>query len=313
MKKYLYILFFSLLTVCSFGQQLPQYTQYMLNEMAINPAVAGKDDFADVRSNSRYQWVGITDAPRTYMLTANGPLKAKNMGVGMNLFTDIVGPTRRTGLNFAYAYHVKLNDKDVRLSFGLNAGILQWGIDGSKLVLHDEGDQSLLTTYQTRYVPDFGAGIYFHKKNRFYLGLSAPQLYESPIGLYPGVTAKSRIVTHLNLNGGYKFDLGDDFKIEPSFLAKYASPAPIKIDGGLRVIYKEQIWIGGAYRHNDAFTALIGFMYKNYLMIGYSYDYTTTNIRKYTTGTHEIMLGIHFSRKQAATWEKTSAAAPQIN
>lgn len=285
----------------------------MLNEMAINPAVAGKDDFADVRSNSRYQWVGITDAPRTYMLTANGPLKAKNMGVGMNLFTDIVGPTRRTGLNFAYAYHVKLNDKDVRLSFGLNAGILQWGIDGSKLVLHDEGDQSLLTTYQTRYVPDFGAGIYFHKKNRFYLGLSAPQLYESPIGLYPGVTAKSRIVTHLNLNGGYKFDLGDDFKIEPSFLAKYASPAPIKIDGGLRVIYKEQIWIGGAYRHNDAFTALIGFMYKNYLMIGYSYDYTTTNIRKYTTGTHEIMLGIHFSRKQAATWEKTSAAAPQIN
>ncbi|MGZ3900677.1 MAG: PorP/SprF family type IX secretion system membrane protein [Bacteroidia bacterium] len=314
MKRNFYIWLFSVLTVCTFAQQLPQYTQYMLNEMAINPAVAGKDDYADVRSNNRYQWVGITDAPRTYMLTLNGPIKAKNMGVGMQLYTDIVGPTRRTGLTFAYAYHIKLNKKDARLSLGLNAGILQWGIDGSKLVLHDEGDQSLITTYQTTYVPDLGAGIYFHKKDKYYLGLSVPQMYQSPIGLYSGVPQKSRLASHFNLNGAYKFELGEDFKIEPSFLAKYASPAPVKVDVGLRLIYKEQIWIGGAYRSNDAFTALIGYMFKNYLMVGYSYDYTTTNIRKYSTGTHEIMLGIRFSRKQAATWEKgTEGTTPQVN
>jgi hypothetical protein len=84
---------------------------------------------------------------------------------------------------------------------------------------------------------------------------------------------------------------------------KWASPAPIKIDGGLRVIYQEQVWLGGAYRHNDAFTAMVGYMYKDYLMFGYSYDFTTTNIRNYSTGTHEVMLGIRFSRKQASTWE----------
>ena len=112
--------------------------------------------------------------------TANGPIKAKNMGIGMNLYTDIVGPTRRTGLNFSYAYHAKLK-KDMFLSFGVSAGILQWGIDGSKLVLRDSGDENLLSTYQTTYVPDFGAGIYFHKKDRFYLGLSLPQLYQAPI------------------------------------------------------------------------------------------------------------------------------------
>lgn len=302
MKKY-YIWLFSILTVCGFAQQLPQYTQYMLNEMAINPAVAGKDDYADVRSNSRYQWIGITDAPRTYMFTAHGPIKAKNMGLGMNLYTDIVGPTRRTGLNFSYAYHLKLK-KDVFLSMGLSAGILQWGIDGSKLILHDTGDQNLLGTYQTTYVPDFGAGIYFHKKDKFYFGIAIPQLYQAPIALYAGAGKNSRIVNHFNFNGAYKFNLGDDFKIEPSFLVKYEIPAPPKIDAGLRVIYKEQIWLGGAYRHNDAFTALIGYFYKNYLLIGYSYDITTTNIKKYSTGTHEIMLGIRFSRKQAATWEK---------
>ena len=294
---------FSLIAICGFSQQLPQYTQYMLNEMAINPAVAGKDDYADVRSNNRYQWSGITDAPRTYMLTANGPIKGKNMGIGMNLYTDIVGPTRRTGLTFSYAYHLKLK-KDMFLSFGLSAGILQWGIDGSKITLHDDGDQNLLTTYQTTYVPDFGAGIYFHKKDKFYLGLSLPQLYQAPIKLYDGAGKNSKIVNHFNLNGAYKFDLGEGFKVEPSFLLKYEVPAPPKLDVGARVIYQEQIWIGTAFRYHDAVTALIGYFYKNYLMIGYSYDFTTTNIRKYSTGTHEIMLGIRFSRKQSATWEQ---------
>lgn len=304
MKRIVYIWFFNLIVLLGVAQQLPQYTQYMLNEMAINPAVAGKDEFADVRSNNRYQWVGITDAPRTYMLTLHGPIKAKNMGIGMNLFTDIVGPTRRTGLTASYAYHLKLKE-DMFLSMGLSAGVLQWGIDGSKLILHDEGDANLLVNYQNTYVPDFGAGLYFHKKNRFYLGFSVPQLYQAPIALYSSNT-KSKLVSHFNLNGAYKFDIDDDFKIEPSFLVKYAVPAPPKMDVGLRVIYKEQIWLGGAYRHNDAFTALIGYMYKNYLMIGYSFDYTTTNVRKYTTGTHEIMLGLHFSRKQASTWEKVN-------
>ncbi|MBK9285894.1 MAG: type IX secretion system membrane protein PorP/SprF [Sphingobacteriaceae bacterium] len=302
MKKYLYIFIFSLLLVFVNAQQLPQYTQYMLNELAINPAVSGKEEYADVRTNNRLQWIGITDAPRTYMLTAHGPIKDKNMGLGMNLYTDIVGPTRRTGINFSYAYHLKLKE-DLHLSMGLSAGVLQWGIDGHKLILHDPGDENLLVNYQTTYVPDFGTGIYFHKKDRFYFGFSVPQLYQAKIGLYEK-NSKSRLASHYNLNGAYKFDLNEDFKIEPSFLVKYAIPAPPKFDGGLRVIYKETIWLGGAYRHNDSFTALIGYLYKNYLMVGYSYDYTTTNIRKYSTGTHELMLGIRFTKKQSSAWEQ---------
>ena len=282
------------------AQQLPQYTQYMLNEFAINPAVAGKEEFADVRSNNRYQWVGITDAPRTYMLTVHGPMKFKNMGLGLNLFTDIVGPTRRVGLNFSYAYHIKVNE-DSKVSLGLSAGILQWGIDGHKLQLHDAGDDNLLTQYQTTYMPDFGAGILYHSK-KYYIGVSVPQLYQSKINLYPGVPSKSKLVSHFNVNGAYKFDVNEDFKIEPSFILKYASPAPVKVDFGVRGIYREQVWLGAAYRHNDAITALVGYLYKNYLMIGYSYDITTTNIKRYSTGTHEIMLGLRFSRQQNRTW-----------
>jgi type IX secretion system PorP/SprF family membrane protein len=289
----------------SFAQQLPQYSQYMLNQMAINPAVAGKDEFAEVRSNNRHQWIGITDAPRTYMLTLHGPVRNKNMGIGMNLFTDIVGPTRRTGLSLSYAYHLKLNKED-RLSMGLSAGILQWGIDGSKITLRDEDDQQLYQVYQNTIVPDFGAGIYYHRNNKFYIGLSLPQLHQAPIKLYPKAYKNSKIVSQLNLNGAYLLDLTEDFTIEPSFLFKYEIPAPPKIDVGLRVIYRDMLWLGSAYRHRDAVSAIIGYMYEDYLLIGYSYDFTTTDLKNYSTGTHELMLGLRFSRNQSSAWKKSS-------
>jgi type IX secretion system PorP/SprF family membrane protein len=300
MKSLIYITFIVLLVNGLTAQQLPQYTQYMLNDLAINPAVAGKDNFADVRSNNRYQWVGITDAPRTYMLTLHSPLKKRNMGLGTHLYTDIVGPTRRVGIKLAYAYHIKIAEK-TKIALGLSAGVQQWGIDGSKLYLHDAGDDNLLTQYQTRTIPDFGAGVLVHNE-KWYVGFSAPQLYQSPIKLYPNGDHKGKLVTHFLVNGAYKFDIGDDFKIEPSFLVKYASPAPVKVDVGARAIYQEQVWLGVGYRHNDAVTAIIGFMYKNYLMIGYSYDFTTTNLKKYSTGTHELMLGIRFSKQQSKHW-----------
>jgi type IX secretion system PorP/SprF family membrane protein len=292
-----------MLPLSGFAQQLPQYSQYMLNELVVNPAVSGRHDFAEVRSNSRLQWVGITDAPRTYILTVHGPLEKKHMGLGMTLFTDVTGPTRRTGLNFSYAYHVKVKE-DMFLSMGLSAGILQWGIDGSKISLKEEGDLQLLTRYQTVYLPDFSAGVYFYKKNRFYFGVSLPQINQSQIPLYPGAYKNSRLATQFNINGAYTFDIGEDFKAEPSFLFKFENPAPLKTDVGARIIYKDQVWLGGVYRYNDAFSALLGYVYEDYLMIGYSYDFTTTMLKTYSSGTHELMLGLKFTRKQAPTWEK---------
>ncbi|MBX3162998.1 MAG: PorP/SprF family type IX secretion system membrane protein [Bacteroidetes bacterium] len=301
MKRILYIVFLFVVAVGS-AQQLPQYSQYMLNEMAINPAVAGRDQYPEVRSNNRYQWAGITDAPRTYMLTLQGPIQEKNMGLGMNLYTDIVGPTRRTGLTGTYAYHLQLNEKKMFLSMGLSAGVLQWGVDGSKITLHDDGDQQLLSQYQTAVVPDLGAGLYFYQKDKFYVGLSVPQMYNAPLAVYTH-NSKSKIVSQLNINGAYTFSLGTDFKIEPSFLLKYEKPTPMKVDVGARFIYQDQIWLGTTYRHKDAMSFLIGYMFNNYLMVGYSYDVTTTKIKNYTSGSNEIMLGIRFSRKQSPTWE----------
>ncbi len=286
------------------AQQLPQYTQYMLNQMAVNPAYAGMEEFPEVCSNNRQQWVGITDAPRTYMLTLNGPIKAKHMGIGMGVYTDIVGPTRRTGINASYAYHLKLKD-DMTLSMGLSAGVLQWGIDGNKLTIREEDDPSLSNVYQTTLVPDFGAGLYFRKAKQFYVGVSIPQIYQAPIGLYT-TDKESRVIRHFNISGAYTYTLNEQLAIEPCFLLKYVKPASPIIDIGARVIYKDEIWAGLNFRTKDAFSVMVGYMFKNYLMIGYSYDFTTSNVRKYSSGTHEIMLGIRFSKRQAATWGRPS-------
>lgn len=286
------------------AQQLPQFSQFMLNELAINPAVAGKYEYVDMMGIYRNQWVGITDAPRTFNLNVHGPIAMQKMGLGINVFTDIVGPTRREGMHVNYAYHLLLSkEKEIKLAMGLYAGFLRWGIDGHKLKLHDSGDENLLVQYQTVFVPDFGTGVHLYTKNG-YFGVAVPQLYQSKLKLYPLSTDKSTLVSHIYINGGYRFNVYENFKVEPSFLIKYVKPVPVKIDVAMRVLYKEQFWIGGSFRTNDAWSAMAGVLYKNYLMIGYAYDFTTTALRKYNTGTHEIIIGMRLSRAQSIRWDE---------
>jgi type IX secretion system PorP/SprF family membrane protein len=295
---------FTLLSVMQVSaQQLPQYTQYMLNDFPINPAIAGKGkDYWDVVSNNRYQWVGITDAPRTYILSLQGPSRNRKMGFGGTLFTDIVGPTRRVGFQGAYSYHLKLNET-LNLNLGLSAGVLQYSVDGHKLYLHDNDDPVIPIVYKSALVPDFGAGLYLHNE-KLYVSMSVPQFYDAQVKFTDMThSSLSRIKPHVYALAGYKFDLGEDFQLEPSVMVKYIDPAPVKVDGGLRLSYQKKLWLGVNYRTNDAITGLVGFMYNNWLMFGYSYDYTTTALRNYSTGTHEIMLGLRFTRPGAATYK----------
>ena len=258
------------------AQQLPQYTQYMLNDFAINPAVAGKVNYWNCVSNNRYQWVGITDAPRTYILSLNGPLERKNMGVGGTIYTDIVGPTRRVGFQAAYAYHLTINSK-YKLNLGLSGGVLQYSIDWNKITFTTGSDPITTGIYTSHMTPDFGVGAYLHSE-KLYVGLSVPQIFPAEINFKDqNNTHLSSIKPHIYLLAGYKYDLGQNFMVEPSLLIKYVLPAPPKVDIGARLSYRNKMWIGVNYRTNDAVTALVGCTYDNWLSFGYSFDYTTTD------------------------------------
>lgn len=309
MKKIITILSV-LIGLCASSQQLPHYSQYLFNDYAINPAVGGSKPYFDVRSNHRYQWIGITDAPRTYTVTLHGPLRNPNMAVGGFLYTDHVGPTRRTGLQLSYTYHLLLDDeKDMKLAFALSMGMLQFAVDGSKITLRDPGDAVLTSQYQRTMVFDAKFGVLWYSP-KFFLGITLPQILQNKIYFFDNQTnTESNLEDHYYLAGGYKFDLNEEWQIEPSILVKYVDPAPIQFDVMARVIFRDQVWLGGSLNFHpfspmdskmDAATAMIGYTFRENIMIGYGYDFTLSNLQNYSTGSHELMIGIKFMTKHVA-------------
>lgn len=304
MKKLIYILFFVVIANLSYAQQLPMYSQYMFNDYAFNPAVAGTKDYYQAKSNNRYQWIGITDAPRTYILSVYGPHRSKDMGFGAVVFNDVTGPTSRTGLYGSYAYNVKIKE-DLRFSSGLSFGLLQYKIDGSKIILHDQNDQTLSNGMYVDYMPDANLGLYLYS-SKYSVGLAFNQLMNNNIKFKEveelGI---NKIKSHIMLTGSYLYQINSDFDIEPSLLIKFVSPAPIQAELNAKVTYKKMVWLGFSGRTKDALSVMVGYNYNDLLLFGYSYDITTTNIKKYSSGTHELMIGIRFNKfKQSQTRAK---------
>ena len=283
------------------AQQLPQLTQYQFNDYVVNPAVAGSRPFFELRTAHRYQWVGIQDAPRTFTFSGSTPVGEK-MGLGGYLFTDIVGPTRRTGVQFSYAYHLKLT-QDIKLSLAVSAGMLQFLIDGSKIQFHDPGDPVMDDQLRGDLLPDAKFGFYLYGE-RFWFGATAPQLLRNKVYFLDETSATlSRMEDHYYVMGGYRFPIGADWRVEPSFLVKYTTPVPLKLDFTATVRYKDTFWLGAGYRTNDAYSAMVGYWLKKTFQFGYSYDIITSNLRNYSTGTHEVMLAITLAKppRTAAT------------
>jgi type IX secretion system PorP/SprF family membrane protein len=301
MKKIIYIILFLLVGKIAFSQQIPLYSQYMLNDYVFNPAIAGTKDYYQAKSNNRYQWVGITDAPRTYILSVYGPHRSRDMGFGGYIFNDVTGPTSRTGLYVSYAYNVKIKD-DLRFSSGLSLGLLQYKIDGSKIVLHDPGDQTLSNGFYVDYMPDASLGLYLYS-SKYSFGISANQLLNNNIKFKEveqlGI---NKIKNHFLVNGSYLFDISSDFQVEPSIMIKYISPAPIQADINARIIYKSMAWLGFSWRSKDALSVMIGYNFQDQLQFGYSYDITTTSLKKYSSGTHELMIGVRFNKIKQSNW-----------
>lgn len=282
------------------GQQLPQYSQYLLNSYVLNPAITGRTNYFEAKSNNRFQWTGITDAPRTFTLSMQGPIKTENMGVGGYLFTDVTGPTSRVGAYGSYAYHIKLNDDDMKLSLGLFGGIMQYSVDGSKINLVDEADPLYSSGIESIVIPDAGAGVYWYG-DQYFLGFSVPQLLQNKLLLSKAGDPIGQLVSHYYLMGGYNFDVGGGFEVEPSFLMKYVNPTPAQFDFSAKVTYQKTFWLGGTFRTDDAMSVLIGYNMQDKLLFGYSYDFTTSDLKNYSTGTHEIMLGMRFTAKPPPT------------
>lgn len=293
MKGYALIISMCVLGSAIYAQQMPQYTQYLLNGYVINPAMAGSTNYFEGKMNHREQWVGITDAPRTNIISVSGPLVPQKMGIGGYIYSDINGPTRQFGANLSYSYHIRITD-DLRLSMALYGAFLQFAIDGSKISTKNTNDPLLSTGIQTSIIPDAGFSFYGYAK-KYFFGFSAAQLTYSKIS-YRELTATTsgRLVGHYFIIGGYNYDLNQDIRIQPSVLMKYAAPVPVQAEFSLRGIYKEMISATISYRSSDAMSFTAAYTHQKHLTLGYSYDFLVSGLNNYSSGSHEIMIAVRF-------------------
>ena len=274
------------------GQQTPLYTQYMFNQLLYNPAFAGVDPYYQIRSNHRFQWVGMTDAPLTNTLAFHGPHPTLPMGYGGYIYHDVTGPTSQTAITGTYAYNIGLSE-DMRLSMGLSIGVMQYRVDGTQITLKDPSDQALQHAVYTSWVPDANLGLYLYHKD-FYVGFSTAHLITTQLKLYEPGIGINKLKTHFFLTAGYIWEINQDLKLEPSAMLKGSLPNAVQLDINARIIWQEMVWGGISYRTVDAVSILIGYSYEEKLYFGYSYDITLSDLKHYNTSTHEIMIGFRF-------------------
>lgn len=294
MKRKLIILLTGILLVMAFkakAQQDYQLTLYMLNPFIYNPAIASTNNYWQIRSNHRFQWVGMTDPPITNAISAFGPHKKKDMGYGGNLVYDVTGPTSRMQLNGVYSYNIPLSFG--RLSFGLAAGVMQYKVDGTKIELPDENDPVLQPSIYSKIAPDASLGVYVNNTD-FFAGFSVKQLLNNKIKIGDDDKGLNKLKSHFYLVGGYKYIINRDWAIEPSLLLKKVVPAPYQVEISCKVIYDKVFWGGVSFRSSDAVAIVLGYTYDRKIFFGYTYDVGINDMRKYNSGSHEVCIGYNF-------------------
>ncbi len=276
-----------------FGQQEPQYTQYMFNMMSVNPAYTGTREALNALMLSRLQWVGVKGAPNSHTFALHTPIKDKRIGLGASVISDNIGPVTNTYINLNYAHRVKLNEK-ITLSLGLKGGIYNYYVGLTDLSLNEQ-DLSFQQDYKKNFQPNLGAGAYLYTKD-YYVGLSVPKLIKTEleeIGISDGL--KSELKRHFFITGGYIYELNPEWKLKPSTIIKMVEGAPPSVDITAQALYMDKFWMGTTYRVGDALAFLFEVQATHQLMVGYSYDVTLSGMSNVSNGTHEILISFDFA------------------
>ena len=275
------------------AQQLPQFTQYMYNTIAVNPAYAGSRDALSIVGLNRNQWAGFDGGPQTTTLSIHSPLRNEKIGLGLSLINDKTGYESLTYIYTDFSYTIQANE-DVDVSFGLKAGVTTYKLASELYNGVFTGNDQYFNERLDRLNPNIGAGILFHA-DKWYAGLSIPKLINHDLNNDSDYKALETV--HYYMIAGYVFDLGDNLKFKPSTMVKYTKGAPVSTDLTANFLFNEKFWLGGSYRINGeqgAFGALADFQVTDQFRVGYTYEIPTGEIRPYTSGSHEILLMYEF-------------------
>lgn len=334
-KKITLFIVLAVTAVYAGAQQRPYYTQYVLNNFIINPAVAGIENYWDVKLSHRHQWVGLDGAPVTTYATIQGPLQTDGLaretpftvhaqgenplgeayyqnyeatkphfGLGFTVMNDATGPLNRFAASASLAYHMPVGEQ-TSFSGGFSLGMQNMRLDATKLNFGTQFpvDPAVAGSgYLNKIKPDITMGVFLYSA-RYFVGLSAQQVIPEKIGYGntkvtgDTILVNGKLVPHLFLQAGYRILMGPDVTFMPSATIKYVSPLPLSVDVNAKFQYRDIIWVGASFRPNDGFAGMLGLNLNSTFNIGYSYDVTTSQLNTVSHGTHEFLIGILLGNK----------------
>jgi len=303
MKRVLFGLFLLTLVFTAKAQQDYQFTHYMYDKLSFNPGYAGLNKSICGTIIFREQWSGFDGNPTTALVNVHAPVKMLRGGLGFTYVSDKLGFESNNLARLSYSYHMGLGVGD--LGIGISAGILQKSIqanwitpDGTPAI----DDASIAVSGANGLVPDINLGV-FYQQNQLYMGISATHLYAPDLTELNISNAK-----HFWITAGYEYGLGPDLKLRPSILAK-SDAASTQLDVNINVLYKDMIWGGVSYRVSDAIAPMVGYQNNDVgggtLRIGYAYDVTTSQIKGYSNGSHDIMVNYCFNLEKPKPLQKS--------
>jgi type IX secretion system PorP/SprF family membrane protein len=316
LRKYILMLGISLDVLNVHAQQTIQFSQYVFNGLAVNPAYAGYKDSWTINLSSRIQWVGINDAPQTGTASIDGLPNSNNKNVGLGFIAtfDRLGPENISSLYANYAYRLRLDNEDTkRLCFGFAVGAEQYSIDGSKFNATDTGDGAIPLGVESKFTPDFRVGLYYYSPGA-YFGASVFNLL-SGFGIKTiDNTQVVQLVRTAYVTGGVLLPLSDHIDLRPSIMIKEDFKGPTNVDISSYILFSKVIWLGASYRtgvsiwnknslqsiadNEDAIAAMAQFYINDHFRVGYSFDFTTSKLANYQSGSHEISISLTLPDKK---------------
>lgn len=291
MKKLLSTLSLMVIGLGLMAQQDPLYTQYRSNMLTVNPAYAGSREALTFNMLHRSQWVGIDGAPTTQSISVHGPLASDRIGFGLSLVNDRIGPTRQTGVYADLSGRVKVSNNGY-LAGGIKLGANFFNSNLTELVLGNSGDGSFAENVN-KTLPNVGFGVYYYTPN-FYLGISMPKILKNELynnGSIEGAVSEKR---HLFVNTGLVLEVSPLVKFRPTLLARMVGGSPLSLDATATFIFDDRFWVGGYYRLTESLGFLVDYNFTPQLKVGYSYDFTLTELQQYNAGSHEVGITYDF-------------------
>lgn len=279
----------SLLFPVAYGQQDAQFTQYLDNMLYYNPAYAGSREMMNLTAIHRQQWAGFRGAPMSTSFSMHTPLSYESIGLGLSVLNDRVGPLNNTWINADFSYSLRFKKHKGRLSFGIKGGLNLLNGDLSTLIKTEGNDEHLNLSYQNEVQPNVGAGIYY-QSDQWFVGLSVPRFFEYRLSSAGFKQSEYFSQRHYYFTLGGYIKTGRMLKIRPSALLKITENAPISLDVNLAFILYDKLWLGANYRLKESAGVIVQYQFTNQFKLGYAFDYSTTRLRNYSAGTHEVLL-----------------------